>query len=66
MLLKEMKLDNILHVLARCIFELRPFVPQEWVYDILSKEGYPSSVSEQCVYGLTHNDLLAYHSPCSA
>ena len=63
---RGMRLGSILHVLGQCIFGLRPFVPLELVCGILGREGDPSSVSEQCVCGLTHNDWLAHHSPCCA
>ena len=61
-----MRLGSILHVLGRCIFGLRLFVLLELVCGILGRGVVPSSVSEQCVCGLTHNGWLAHHSPCCA
>ena len=60
---RGMRLGSILHVLGRCIFGLRLFVLLELVCGILGREVVPSSVSEQCVCGLTHNGWLAHHSP---
>ncbi len=61
-----MRLGSILHVLGRCIFGLLLFVLLELVCGILDRGVVLSSVSEQCVCGLTHNGLLAHHSPCCA